>query len=155
MNARERVGHGAMTERWDGLRAVGRRDFPGVARSAGAARKWVLELLNGHMVAETLETAELLVSEVVTNAILHSDSAGPGGIITVRVGVGGNLVHIEVADDGSATSVPAIRTTGDDSLSGRGLSWVDRLAIAWGTDHDDQVGGMVWFRLPCDGSATF
>lgn len=155
MNAHERVGHGAMTKRWDGLRVAGRRDFPGVARSAGDARRWVVELLRGQVAAETLETAELLVSEVVTNAILHSDSAGPGGLVTVRVGLSGDLVHIEVVDDGSATNVPAILTADDDSLSGRGLSWVDRLAVAWGADRDDEAGGVVWFRLPCDGSATF
>ncbi|WP_440082058.1 ATP-binding protein [Streptosporangium sp. LJ11] len=150
MSTHERVGHGA-----DRLRVVGRRDFPGVARSAGAARKWVVELLHAQMAAETLETAELLVSEVVTNAILHSDSAGPGGLITVRVGLSGDLVHIEVVDDGSAVNVPAIRTTDDDGLSGRGLSWVDRLAVTWGADRGDEVGGVVWFRLPRDGSATF
>ncbi|MEU8202338.1 ATP-binding protein [Streptosporangium sp. NPDC049046] len=133
--------------RWDGLRIVGRRDFPGIAQSAGAARRWALELLEGHASAERLETLELLISEVVTNAVLHSDSARPGGLVTVRVGVGDDLIHIEVIDDGSATSVPVIRTTDDDSLSGRGLSWVDRLACAWGTDRDDEVGGAVWFRL--------
>ncbi|MGJ6966418.1 ATP-binding protein [Streptosporangium sp. G11] len=149
MNAHERVGHGAMTGDWDRLRVVGQRDFPGVARSAGAARKWVVELLDGQVVAETLETAELLVSEVVTNAILYSDSAGSEGIITVRVGLGRDLVHIEVIDDGSATSVPAIRATDDDSLSGRGLSWVDRLAVTWGADHVE-AGRTVWFQLPYD-----
>ncbi|GAA0839572.1 ATP-binding protein [Streptosporangium amethystogenes subsp. fukuiense] len=151
MSTREQGGPGATEaaiKRWDGLRIVGQRDFPGVAQSAGAARRWVLGILDGHPTAtETLETLELLVSEVVTNAILHSDSAGPDGLITVRVGLGGGLIQVEVIDDGSATSVPAIRTTDDDSLSGRGLSWVDRLARAWGADHDDEVGGVVWFRL--------
>ncbi|MFI6451008.1 ATP-binding protein [Streptosporangium amethystogenes] len=150
MSAREQDGPGAaeaVIKRWDGLRIVGQRDFPGVARSAGAARRWVLGILDGHpTTAETLETLELLVSEVVTNAVLHSDSAGPDGLITVRVGLGDGLVQVDVIDDGSATSVPAIRTTDDDSLSGRGLSWVDRLACAWGADHDE-VGGAVWFRL--------
>ncbi|GAA3417778.1 ATP-binding protein [Streptosporangium vulgare] len=91
---------------------------------------------------------------MVTNAILHSDSAGPDGLATVRVGLGGGLVHIEVIDGGSATNVPAIRIADDDSLSGRGLSWVDRLAVTWGTGHGE-VGRTVWFRLPHDGSATF
>ncbi|MER5643528.1 ATP-binding protein [Streptosporangium sp. NPDC002524] len=154
MNARERVGHDAIIGNRDGLRVAGRRDFPGVARSARAARTWVVELLRGQVAAETLETAELLVSEVVTNAILHSDSAGSEGIIVIWVGLGRDLVHVEVIDEGSATNVPAIRDTDDDSLSGRGLSWVDRLALVWGTDHAE-AGGTVWFRLPRDGSATF
>lgn len=68
-------------------------------------------------------------------------------MITVRVGLGDGLIHVEVVDDGSATSVPAIRATDDDSLSRRGLSWVNRLADAWGTDHDGEVGRAIWFRL--------
>ncbi|MEV4383575.1 ATP-binding protein [Streptosporangium sp. NPDC049644] len=151
MSTREQDGPGAAeaaVRRWDGLRIVGQRDFPGIAQSARAARRWVLGTLDGHPTAtETLETLELLVSEVVTNAVLHSDSAGPDGLITVRVGLGDGLIQVEVIDDGSATSVPMIRTTDDDSLSGRGLSWVDHLACTWGIDHGDEVGGVVWFRL--------
>lgn len=82
MSTREQDGPGAteaVIKRWDGLRLVGQRDFPGIAQAAGAARRWVLEVLDGHATAETLETLELLVSEVVTNAVLHSDSARPRG----------------------------------------------------------------------------
>ncbi|MFI6454715.1 ATP-binding protein [Streptosporangium amethystogenes] len=147
MSAREQADHNTMIRRWDALRLVGQRDFPGIAQSAGAARKWVLELLNGHAAAETLETLELLVSEVVTNAVLHSDSARTDGLVMVRVGLGSGLIHIEVIDDGSATSVPVIRTAGNDSLSGRGLSWVNILASAWGSSQDDKAGGAVWFQL--------
>ncbi|MFJ2031852.1 hypothetical protein [Streptosporangium sp. NPDC087985] len=35
-------------------------------------------------------------------------------------------------------------------LSGRGLSWVDLLATAWGTHQDHEAGGAVWFRLAQD-----
>ncbi|WP_329425194.1 ATP-binding protein [Streptosporangium sp. NBC_01495] len=150
MSADEQVGHpasDATIERWDGLCLVGQRDFPGVPQSAGTARRWVLELLDGHTATETMETLELLVSEVVTNAILHSDSAGPDGLVTVRVGLGDDVIHIEVIDDGSATSVPAIRTADGESLSGRGLSWVNLLASTWGSSQDDEAGGAVWFRL--------
>lgn len=150
MSARGQDGPGAADaaiKRWDGLRLVGQRDFPGIAQSVGAARKWVLELLDGHATAEALETLELLVSEVVTNAILHSDSARPGGLVTVRVGLGDGLIHIEVIDDGSATSAPAIRTADDDSLSGRGLSWVNLLASTWGSSQNEETGGTVWFQL--------
>ncbi|MER5645816.1 ATP-binding protein [Streptosporangium sp. NPDC002524] len=149
MSAPERTGHGAMVaviRRWDGLRVVGQRDFHGVARSAGAARRWVVELLSGHAPAELLETVELLVSEVVTNAVLHSDSAGPDGLVTVCVGLGRDLIHVEVIDDGSAVNVPEVRATDDESLSGRGLSWVNLLASAWGSGEDGR-GGAVWFQL--------
>ncbi|MGC5016163.1 ATP-binding protein [Streptosporangium sp. DT93] len=140
---------------WDGFQVMGRRDLPGIARSARVARRWVLGILAGHIPAETMETLELLVSEVVTNAVLHSDSARPDGLVTVRVDLGAGLVHIEVADDGSTTTAPTIQKAGDDSLSGRGLSWVDFLSHAWGSDQDEKTGKRtVWFRLRCDGSAN-
>ncbi|WP_329085068.1 MULTISPECIES: ATP-binding protein [unclassified Streptosporangium] len=152
MSAPERTGHGAMVaviRRWDGLRIVGQRDFRGVAQSAGAARRWVVELLGGHAPAELLETVELLVSEVVTNAVLHSDSAGPEGLVTVCVGLGRDLIHVEVIDDGSAVNVPEVRATDGESLSGRGLGWVNLLASVWGSSQDEG-GGAVWFQLAND-----
>ncbi|MEV4383592.1 ATP-binding protein [Streptosporangium sp. NPDC049644] len=136
-----------MIKCWSALHVVGQRDFPGIAQSAGVARKWVLELLSDHAATETLETLELLVSEVVTNAVLHSDSAKANGLVTVRVDLGSSLIHVEVIDDGSATSVPVIRTADNDNLSGRGLGWVNTLASAWGSSHDDKAGGAVWFQL--------
>ncbi|WP_436760198.1 ATP-binding protein [Streptosporangium sp. V21-05] len=131
------------------MRVAGQRDFPGVARSAGAARGWVVELLGGHAPAGLLETVELLVGEVVTNAVLHSDSAGPEGLVTVCVSLGRDLVHIEVIDDGSAVNVPEVRATDGESLSGRGLGWVNLLASAWGSSQDEG-GGAVWFQLAND-----
>ncbi|MER5620452.1 ATP-binding protein [Streptosporangium sp. NPDC002544] len=134
-------------------RGAGRRRDGGVRRlphrrgDLPAAARLLTAHLDGQATAETLETLELLVSEVVTNAVLHSDSARPGGLVTVRVGLGDSLIHIEVIDDGSATSVPAIRTADDDSLTGRGLSWVNLLASRWGSSRHDETGGTVWFQL--------
>lgn len=142
-------------KRWDGLRILGQRDFYGIAQSAGAARRWVVRLLTAHASDETLETIELLVGEVVANAVVHSDSGKPDGLVTVFVGLGGGLIHIEVIDDGSGENTPVMRTADDDSLSGRGLSWVDLLACAWGSEQDDRSGGVVWFRLPDDGQAIY
>jgi serine/threonine-protein kinase RsbW len=144
----------AVAERWASLRIVGHRNFPGIKQSAGDARRWVGHLLAAHATPEAMETLELLVGEVVANAILHSDSARPGALVTVCVGLGGGLIHIEVIDDGSATSVPAIRPTDGDSLNGRGLGWVDLLASAWGTAHDDEAGRAVWFQIPHTSAAS-
>ncbi|WP_326829290.1 ATP-binding protein [Streptosporangium sp. NBC_01810] len=126
---------------------IGQRDFPGTPQSAGAARKWVVDLLAGQASTEVMETLELLVSEVVTNAIVHSDSRKPGGLVTVCAGLVENMIHIEVIDDGSVISVPAMRQADDDSPGGRGLGWVDFLATAWGTHHDEEMGRVVWFQL--------
>ncbi|MET8051014.1 ATP-binding protein [Streptosporangium sp. NPDC005286] len=139
----------AMFQRWDGLCVLGTRNFRGEVQSAGQARKWVVDLLSPHCFSgEVLETARLLVSEVVTNSILHSDSGiDPEGLVTVAVGLGRDVIHIEVIDEGSSVNVPAMRPAGEDSLSGRGLDWVHRLSSGWGSDHDPEIGRAVWFRL--------
>lgn len=139
----------AMFQRWDGLRIVGNRNFEGERQSAGRARTWVRDVLSTHRVSgEVLDTVILLLSEVVTNSILHSDSgSAPGGVITVAVGLGHGAVHIEVIDEGSAVNVPAMRPANAESLSGRGLDWVDSLSNGWGSDHDEEIGRAVWFKV--------
>jgi anti-sigma regulatory factor (Ser/Thr protein kinase) len=134
---------------WD-LRVLGQQDFCGITQSAGIARRWVVDLLSAQVSGEVLEMVELLVGEVVANAVVHSDSRKPGGLVTVWVGLGADLIHIEVIDDGSATSVPTMRLVDDDSLNGRGLGWVDLLASAWGIGQDDEASGVLWFQLPHD-----
>ncbi|MEU0516846.1 ATP-binding protein [Streptosporangium sp. NPDC006007] len=136
------------------LHTLHQRDFPGLPRSAGTVRGWTAELLAGQVAAETLETVTLLVSELVANAVVHSDSSLPGGTLTVCLGIGDGVLHVEVIDDGSATSVPTMRTTDDDSDGGRGLSWVDLLADVWGTDRDDEAGNAVWFQITSAGRDT-
>jgi len=139
----------AMFRRWDGLCIVGSRDFAGERQSAGRARAWVKGLLSTHRVwGDVLDTVTLLVSEVVTNSVLHSDSGSdPDGVIIVVVGLGNGAVHIEVIDRGSAVNVPTMRPTDAESLSGRGLDWVDGLSDGWGSDHDKEMGRAVWFRV--------
>lgn len=152
---RVRSGRSAQrAERWVRLHTLHRRDFPGLPRSAGTVRGWTAKLLADHVAAETLETVTLLVSELVANAVVHSDSSLPGGTLTVCLGIGDGVLHVEVIDDGSATSVPTMRATDDDSDSGRGLRWVDLLADAWGTDQDNEAGNAVWFQITSTGRDT-
>lgn len=152
---RVRSGRSAQTaERWVRLHTLRRRDFPGLPRSAGTVRGWTAKLLADQVAAETLETVTLLVSELVANAVVHSDSSLPGGTLTVCLGIGDGVLHVEVIDGGSATSVPTMRATDDGSDGGRGLSWVDLLADAWGTDQDDEAGNAVWFQITSTGRDT-
>ncbi|MFF5109814.1 ATP-binding protein [Streptosporangium sp. NPDC000509] len=144
----------AMFQRWDGLCIVGSRNFAGERQSVGRARKWVRDLLSTHHVSgDVLDTVTLLVSEVVTNSVLHSDSGSdPDGVITVAVGLGNGVIHIEVIDQGSAVNVPKMRPTDAESLSGRGLDWVHHLSDGWGSDHDKEIGRAVWFHLDWAGA---
>ena len=114
------------------------------------ARAFVAEVLGpGHPCADT---AVLLCSELVTNAVLHSNSRWPGGTVTVTVADltstdpdTAGPVRIEVIDEGSASSIPVVKA---DSYApdGHGLFLVENLAQQWGYESGD-AGTTVWFRL--------
>lgn len=79
------------------------------------------------------ETVMLLVSELVTNAIVHSQSGAPGGTVTVTLCPVSAGVLVQVRDDGGA-SEPFVAEIGDDGAEhGYGLLLVDALADSWGT----------------------
>ncbi|MEU4836533.1 ATP-binding protein [Streptosporangium sp. NPDC023615] len=142
----------AMFLRWDGLR-IDTRNFDGSdERTPGLARRWAVDLLSALAVpSELLDTVELLVSEVVTNSFLYSDSGGdPDGLITVGVGVGRGVIHVEVIDAGSLVNVPAMRPAKDEDLGGRGLALVHQLSKGWGTDYAPEIGRALWFHLAWD-----
>ncbi|MEU8196431.1 ATP-binding protein [Microbispora amethystogenes] len=130
------------------LCTLGRADFAGDPASVSVARAWAHGLLSGYVADQVREDAVLLVSELVTNAVVHSDSGRrPGGLVTVFLATGNGVAHCEVIDDGSATSVPLVRTVSQECCSGRGLRMVDVMADAWGVHHDDEAGNAVWFRI--------
>ncbi|GAA3092977.1 ATP-binding protein [Streptosporangium carneum] len=140
------------TERWDAVRPLGLRAFAGTPSSIPRARRWARELLAGKAQGDALDDVMLLLSEVVTNAVLHSDSGHrQDGLVTVRLGVGPGVVHVEVLDAGSAVSVPAVREAVADGAGGRGLFLVDLVATDWGAHHGD-TGNAVWFRVGIGGA---
>ena len=91
------------------------------------------------------DVAILLTSEIVTNAVVHSNSRCTGGTVTVLVTEIGGGLSIEVADNGSARSTPVVK--GDVYASdGHGLFLVQTLADQWGYVRDE-AGTTVWFWL--------
>ncbi len=138
----------AMTECQHELRVLGQSDFGGYASSVGEARAWARELLSGHVAEEVLNDAVLLLSELITNSVIHSDSGRePGGLVTVILAARDGVVHCEVVDDGSATSVPHVQKATQESAGGRGLWLVRAMADAYGVCHDDEAGNAVWFQV--------
>jgi anti-sigma regulatory factor (Ser/Thr protein kinase) len=94
---------------------------------------------------EAVETAQLLVSELVTNTFEHA--ATPASL---RLLLDGDEVLVEV-EDGDPTP-PRLLRPEHDALGGRGMALVDSLASNWGfavrLDGDrTPVGKVVWFRL--------
>ncbi|MGS2644082.1 ATP-binding protein [Streptosporangium sp. LJ11] len=116
--------------------------------SVPEARAWARDLLIGRVGAPVLDDVLLLLSELATNAVAHSDSGRTAdGRVTVYVARTTTTVHVEVTDDGSAASAPAVRVPEADDDGGRGLWLVEMVAAGWGS-HRDDAGGSVWFRVP-------
>ena len=107
---------------------------------AAQARALVREQLAAWHLDDLADTAELLVSELVTNALRY----GRGDIGLRLLRAAGNLV-CEISD--GLESAPRLRTVHFSDEGGRGLYLVDQLSQRWGTRTTDH-GKIVWFELP-------
>jgi anti-sigma regulatory factor (Ser/Thr protein kinase) len=102
------------------------------------ARKNVRSTLNDWGLSQLEETAELLASELVTNALLYTN-----GPISVRL-LRDNSLLCEVYDTSDET--PQLRAADHDDDGGRGLHLVKALSQRWGTRRTSG-GKSVWFEL--------
>lgn len=108
--------------------------------SARTARRFVADrCAAAHVAEQGCDTALLLTSELVTNAITHGRSD-----VRVSVRSAPGRLRIEVGDDNSRH--PVLQPEDDGALDGRGLQMVDLLATRWGV-VDDEIGKVVWFEL--------
>jgi anti-sigma regulatory factor (Ser/Thr protein kinase) len=92
----------------------------------------------------TTADAVLLVSELVTNALLHARSAP-----TVEVTRDDHRFRIAVCDDSPVA--PRRRQYATDAATGRGIALVEELSTDWGSERVGD-GKRVWFELPIDGA---
>jgi serine/threonine-protein kinase RsbW len=90
------------------------RAFPGLPRQVSAARRFVASLLDG---SPRRDDAVIVISELFTNALQHTDSGQPGGLVVVQVSRWRQGVRIAVTDQGSVQR-PVIRGTGPASPDG-------------------------------------
>ncbi|MFC6081710.1 ATP-binding protein [Sphaerisporangium aureirubrum] len=122
-------------------------DLLAVPESASEARRFVREKLGGEHPA--LDDVTLLVSELVTNSLRHSDSRG-GGSVTVAIADAFDRIHIDVVDAGSRSgSLPRVcagERTEELPEGGRGLWLVENRSLAWGV-YDDEAGRTVWCQV--------
>ena len=108
-------------------------------RSSAAARRFVEEALRRWDCDGLLDTVNLLVSELVTNSVLHAGSAPDIGVMLKP-----HAIRIEVSDEGGM--LPDVRQVSTDATSGRGLALVEALSSAWGVE-DVRGGKTVWFEV--------
>jgi anti-sigma regulatory factor (Ser/Thr protein kinase) len=116
-----------------------RATFPGVPESAGRARRFITGVLAEAGRVEVSDVAVLLVSELVSNAVLHA-----GTELELVVRVLPDRLAVEVHDFGGGRAVR--RLYSNLSGTGRGLMLVEELARDWGTVVTD-AGKFVWFEL--------
>ncbi|MDI9834154.1 ATP-binding protein [Streptomyces sp. KAU_LT] len=112
--------------------------------SVARARRLTTARLSGWSVCEdTCETAALVVSELVTNAIVHTASEH----VVCELHDGADLVRIAVRDEGCAAGEPHSSPARQEEEHGRGLLLIDALCQAWGA-HEHGSGLIVWAELP-------
>ncbi|MEA2273002.1 MAG: hypothetical protein QOI98_1710 [Solirubrobacteraceae bacterium] len=111
---------------------------------APAAARRSIENLRDELDEVGFKVCQLLVSELVTNVLLHAPARSAWGAADMRVRIYPDRIRIEVRDDGPGFT-PRPRTAGQDADSGWGLYLVSELADAWGTEPGLQ--NCVWFEL--------
>jgi anti-sigma regulatory factor (Ser/Thr protein kinase) len=103
-------------------------------RSVAPARQWITRQLRGWRLHCDRDTARLLLSELVTNAVLHGSDAGE---IRVQIAASAGRLHVEVHN--SPRGQDPIRSCGEEHEAmdedGRGLLLVESLAEFWGVLH--------------------
>ena len=148
-----------MTKDTDGLVAqdalkVARREFPPAPETAAAAREFVHDTLLTWGVPDPFDDIILLVSELVTNAVIHADSALE---VTVRRSEG--FTEVMVTDSAPERAVPkagplAVDTspsTENERSGGLGLALASAIASSWGVSYG-RTDKAVWFRIEDKGT---
>ena len=116
--------------------------FPAEVSSAPAARRFATDVLRSWQCDPLVDSAQLLVSELVANAVLHARST-----VSVRIRRLPARIRVEIGD--ASSEVPRLRAGDPGAVTGRGLMIVDAVAAAWGVDPTED-GKIVWFELEAD-----
>ena len=119
-------------------------DLPLEPASATRARAFAREQLTASypgdtLETDTLETIALLVTELVTNAILHARTP-------LQLTLESRPGHVRICVEDESNEQPALRHYESDAVTGRGLALVQQLASSWGVDTTPS-GKAVWCEV--------
>jgi len=115
-------------------------ELPPKPASATQARRLAREQLASIVPPDALDTVALLVTELVTNAILHARTP-----LQLQIETRPNHVRIGVED--ASDRQPELRSHPSDAVTGRGLALVEALASSWGVESTSS-GKVVWCEIP-------
>ncbi|MEU9419908.1 ATP-binding protein [Streptomyces sp. NPDC051000] len=119
-------------------RSVRRADLKAVSEVRRALR----ELMRHRCRSDAADVAELLITELVTNALVHTEQGAE-----VSASLAATRLRVEVRDYASRRPRPYVPSA-DDGTHGRGLVLVQELADEWGVDTLARgAGKVVWFEL--------
>src|SRR5262252_1221253 len=120
------------------------------APSSVVAARWhiTIQLREAGVVSPAIGDATLVVSELLTNAILHARPL-PGAQVLVAWALRERSLEVAVSDGGGMTR-PRTAQPSLSSIGGRGLAIVERLSSRWGVLPSD-FGLTVWAVLPAPG----
>ncbi|MEU6553086.1 ATP-binding protein [Streptomyces sp. NPDC046915] len=119
---------------------------PGFPEEVSRARRWTRDILRGSPLAED---AELIVSELSANAILHTASGLESGRFHLALAVSPRVIALSVTDDGGTETAPKVEDQADDAEHGRGLGMVSVIAHRV-VVHDSDGGHTVTAELFTD-----
>lgn len=122
-------------------------NLPALRTSARSARDAVRDqLLAWRVPGATSSDAVLLVSELTTNAVVHTDSVHV--LCGITLSGSQHRLRIELHDEGRAPALPHVRVARAGEESGRGLFLVQQLADRWGSHRSTRAAGkVVWAEL--------
>ena len=123
------------------MRVSGGRSAPGRARAAVASR------LGSQLTDTQASDIALIVSELVTNSVVHA-GARPDEMVMVELGKEPGRLLISVTDAGSELE-PRLRSP-DETGNHFGLVLLRELSSVWGVDHDEAGTTRVWCELTLD-----
>lgn len=115
------------------------RDLPVSPEAPALARRFLRTSTCAEHHSAVLDDAVLLVSELVTNSVLHG-----GPPLVVAVDCDGETLQVRVRD--GSTTMPSSRLAGFGDENGRGLALVAAMSEEWGVDPAPD-GKHVWFVI--------
>jgi anti-sigma regulatory factor (Ser/Thr protein kinase) len=131
----------AVTSSSSARNLVASRTFDRDTATLGAARKWLRDTFEQFDITASLTDAELMLSELLTNVIMHTDSTP---FVTVEQRP--SAVWVAVRDNHGDTN-PVPHHPNGAAIGGRGLMIIETLARRWGIDRDITGRKQIWFEI--------